>query len=152
MFSASWNGRLVYATGTTGGNSQIVWTDRSGQELGAVGEYSNQFSLMLSPDDKTLAVTSTEALGSNLDIWLYELDRGTLRRLTQRGGNEFRSVWDPSGEKIAFSSDLDGSIRIIVKDADGNDPGRPLWPSDASQGSRPTKTGARNLSSRAWPW
>jgi Tol biopolymer transport system component len=52
------------------------------------------------------------------DIWVYDLSRGTLTRLTFEGANS-RPLWTPDGKRIAFRSDKLGLRNLFWKLADG---------------------------------
>ena len=69
----------------------------------------------LSPDGKQIAVNIQ---GQTDDMWIYDIARGTLTRLTFEGNN-IRPVWTPDGKRIAFASDRDGSRQLFWKLADG---------------------------------
>ena len=93
----------------------LVWVDREGasQPLGAPpGAYANP---QLSPDGRQLAVrieTPTD------DIWVYDLARGALSRLTFEGDNA-RPLWTPDGERIVYRSVRAGRQDVFWKLADG---------------------------------
>ena len=82
--SAATTGTIAYRTGSQGfaAARQLLWFDRSGKELGAVGErLSMATGPSLSPDGRRVAVDSTGPDG-NLNIWTLETDRGLRSRLT----------------------------------------------------------------------
>ncbi len=57
---------------------------------------------------------------TGFDIWVYEIERGTMSRLTFEGENNVMPAWTPDGRRIAFASDRDGSApNIYWKRADG---------------------------------
>jgi Tol biopolymer transport system component len=53
-------------------------------------------------------------------VWLYDLARATLTRLTFEGTANLRPVWTPDGERIAFASDRDRQQNILWQLADGS--------------------------------
>jgi eukaryotic-like serine/threonine-protein kinase len=79
--------------------------------------------LALSPDGSRLAVGREETLaggGANRDIWIRELARGVMTRLTFNSGFDGLPVWSPDGKWIAYSSErADGVRQIYRKDATG---------------------------------
>ena len=98
-FDASGAGLLAYAAG---GQipAQAAWYDRSGKELGTVGEkVFNLNSVRLSPDGTRLA---TEAGDANSEIWINELKRQVNTRLTFGSGASSTPVWSPDGRWIAY--------------------------------------------------
>ncbi len=71
-----------------------------------------------SPDGKRLAVHIDE--GGNSDLWVYELERETLSRLTFDEGADVVPVWTPDGQRMAFGSDGGGGPwNLYWKRADG---------------------------------
>ena len=55
------------------------------------------------------------------DIWVYDLGRGTLTRLTFQPGEDESPVWSPDGKRVAFSSTLSDQPRAVLwKNADGS--------------------------------
>jgi Tol biopolymer transport system component/DNA-binding winged helix-turn-helix (wHTH) protein len=126
MVSASQNGILAYAGGTAANGWQLEWFDRSGEAMGTVG--STQFfrSPHLSPDGKTLAVAIGELPAYKLDIWLFDLARGTRRRLTFNESQIFGPLWSSDGRRLAFFSSRNGMYYLNEKLADGTQPAKPL--------------------------
>jgi Tol biopolymer transport system component len=56
--------------------------------------------------------------GSDQDVWMLDLSRGTLTRLTF--GDGLRPLWSPDGETIFFGSVRAGRYNIFSKPADGS--------------------------------
>ncbi len=78
--------------------------DRSGNDLGTVGEGEFVFGVSLSPDGKMLA---TVVQDHSTDIWIYDVMRGVRSRLTfgkdREGGASVTPVWSPDGRMIAYA-------------------------------------------------
>jgi Tol biopolymer transport system component len=100
-FSVSENGTLVYRSGDAFSDRELVWMDRAGKRLGAIGKPGAFGSFAVSPDEKTLAVT-TRSPGSQSDIWLEDVGRGVLSRFTFRSGLTRSPVWSPDGSRLIF--------------------------------------------------
>ena len=86
-FTISETGKLVYTTGTelVTRNYEAVWVSRDGEATPIDAEWTfdpgnNNRGLSLSPDGTRLAVTILD--DTNYDIWIKELPRGPLTRLT----------------------------------------------------------------------
>jgi eukaryotic-like serine/threonine-protein kinase len=84
-FSASENGVLIFQSGSEGTN-QLVWFDRSGKQIGSVGEPGFYREAKLSPNGEKLAAASLNTQAGGLDIWLYELARNVPTRFTFGSG------------------------------------------------------------------
>ena len=87
-------------------------------------------SLSLSPDGRRLALTIQAA---NDQIWVYDLERGTLTPQTLRGQNG-DGLWTPDSSHLTFASDREGPANLFWQPADGSGPAERLttsakWPS-----------------------
>jgi serine/threonine-protein kinase len=124
-FSVSANGNLVYVEAGAGGGEALTLAlvDRNGlvQRLDVP---PNQYvSPRLTPTGDRLAV---QTLGDRSEIWTYDVSGASaIQRLTL-DGNNFRPVWTPSGDRIAFASDRDGTLSIYWHNADGSGVAEPL--------------------------
>ena len=79
-----------------------------------------------SPDGMRLAITSpclrSRDRYQGSSIWILSIDTLELIQLpTIPGGGDFDPAWDPSGEKIAFTSIRDGYSQLYVINVDGSD-------------------------------
>ena len=104
--------------------SRFVWVSQAGaaQPL-AVPEQEEEFPA-LSPDGRLLAMTVTNQQGSH--IWLWDLQRDTLNRLTYEGDNH-APIWSPDGQWVVFSSNQQGpESNLYRRRADGTGPAERL--------------------------
>jgi hypothetical protein len=107
--------------GTSGGGqrntTEVVWVSRDGTVEPVDPAWTDQLGgggggrVMLSPDGTRLAVT----LGA--EIWIKDLDSGTMTKLTFEGG--FRPGWSPDGQYVTFISGRDGLRKAYRRRADG---------------------------------
>jgi eukaryotic-like serine/threonine-protein kinase len=92
----SQTGTLVYRNGKAGGGLVTVqWLDDSGNTRPLLPVPGNYLSPTLSPDGSRLALISSG------DIWVYELGRGSMTRLTY-GGGYGNPLWTADGRYIVF--------------------------------------------------
>jgi serine/threonine protein kinase len=101
--SASAAGPLIYRTGSSAGQRQFVWLDRSGREIGKVGDpdVADPSNPSMSPDSRRVALS--RSISGNTDIWLLETARGLLSRFTFDAEPEAYPIWSPDGSHITFS-------------------------------------------------
>jgi Tol biopolymer transport system component len=59
------------------------------------------------------------ATGGNNDIWIWDLVRKTLSRLTFDEASDICPLWTTDGKRIAFASNRDGVHKVYWKPADG---------------------------------
>ncbi len=130
FFSVSRSGRVVFSSGEGSRGSRMMWYDRSGKELGPLGEPGRYGNLRLSPDGKKLAVSESDGPGGNTDIWVHDLVRGVKTRLTFDAAPDFMPVWTPDGKQIIFTSMRDGKGGLYRKNAEGIGAVEPLYLSD----------------------
>jgi serine/threonine-protein kinase len=118
QYSFSTTGSLVYASGGLHATQRrFVWVDRKGVEQALPASAHPYRSPRLSPDGRRLAVTIEE---SESNVWLYELARDTLTRLTFQGNINLVGAWTPDGKRIAFQSSKEGPGNLFWQLADGS--------------------------------
>jgi len=132
-FDASADGILIYSAGPQ--KAQLTWLDRTGHELGAVGEPQDYWgSFRLSPDGKRLAADIFDFSNANIEIWIYDLSQATSERITFGPASSNSPIWSPDGTRIAFDSGEGGRgprLRMKAVSDRGNGEGFP--PSDTIQ-------------------
>ncbi len=133
--TVSQTGLLAFQGGLAGADGELRWLDRSGKDLGAVGEPLVTYAPALSPDGRRLASEASDPASGNMDIWIYELARGVRTRFTFEASLETTSVWSPDGARLAFASNRGGQFNVYEKAADGTGEARELFRSNAE--SRP---------------
>ena len=103
-FAVAQDGSLVYiARGIQSAVERtLVWVDREGREESLKAPLRAYTSLRISPDGTRLAL---EVRDQANDIWIWDLGRATLTRLTVDAGFDGAPVWTPDGRRIVFSSD-----------------------------------------------
>ena len=120
QISFSDDGSLMYVAGN--GAFQTVsmyWMDRDGKFTPMRELPGDYYSPAFSPDGKRVALQIND--GKGFDIWVYELERDTLTRLTfGEGLRNINPIWTPDGQRIAYSSiEPHGESDLYWKRADG---------------------------------
>ncbi len=113
--SASATGVVAYRP--EAGETQLVWLDRSGRQIGTLGgrDPGQPNSLRLSPDGQTVAVLRFVSGQSNL--WLMDVARGLLRPFTFDGARD--PAWSHDSKRLAFGTDRTGPLNISEAPVDG---------------------------------
>jgi hypothetical protein len=112
------NGTLVYARGS--GTSRLpVWVDRDGRETSIKAPTAMYNTPRLSPDGRRLTFFDITSSGE-YDVWILDLERGTLDRLTTERGRDSEPIWSPDSNRIAYhSAGQPGGPGIFIRRADG---------------------------------
>ena len=118
QFSVAPTGTMAYLA-DSGGETvyPVVWVDRQGNTTPLweePGEYGNP---RLSPDGRRLALTAHR--DDNVDVWIYDIERGAPTRVTFDAGRDDDQVWSPDGQYLAFDSEQDQSRSMYRVRADG---------------------------------
>ena len=117
-FSTSADGRLlVYRHGVP--PSRLVWMDRSGRQVGSIGEPGYFGLVRISPDGGRLVADVENPATGGRDLWLYDLATGIGSRLTADPVSAGWPAWSPDGGRIAFGSGRKGPPNIYVKELGG---------------------------------
>ena len=92
---------------------RLVWLDRNGnaEDTGATPAFYE--AARLSPDGNLVAVVLAS------DIWIYDLRRGSMSRLTHTNDNS-RPIWLPNGRELFFASGRTGADQVFRKPVDGS--------------------------------
>jgi serine/threonine-protein kinase len=128
------DGTLAYVSwpGVVGATSPrtLVWVDRRGRETPITAEPRAYHLPQLSPDGTRVAVYASD---QQQDIWLWDLARTTLTRLTFDPRQDMTPVWTPDGRRLLFSSLRAGPQNLYVQAADGTGSATRLTESDNQQ-------------------
>jgi dipeptidyl aminopeptidase/acylaminoacyl peptidase len=100
--------------------NQLVWVDRNGRVEHLAAPPQPYLNPHLSPDGHRVAV---EVLGATIGIWVYDLSRATLTRLTTRDSSSQVSLWAPDGKHIAFRGTRTGfrNVYWITTEGEGTE-------------------------------
>jgi serine/threonine-protein kinase len=117
-FDVAADGTLAYvdAPGATSPAARtLVWVDRQGREEPLGVPPRPYFHPRVSPDGARVAVAIED---QENDIWVWDLTRRTLGRLTFGLAADFAPVWTPDGHRLVFFSQRDGESGVFWQPAD----------------------------------
>ena len=112
QFAVSESGSLFYLSGDIG-DQPVVWVDRQGEREPLALPPALYRDARISPDETSLAILLDD------DIWLYDITRGAMSRLTFTADNN-RHFWTPDGKAIVFDSQRNGTDHVFWQPADGS--------------------------------
>jgi serine/threonine-protein kinase len=111
------DGTLVYVNGAAQTpRHEIVWVDRQGNEEATDIPARGYHYAQLSPDGTRVAL---DARDDQNDIWIWDLERTLLQRLTVDLGLNRGPVWSRDGRRVAFSRQIGAVEDIYWQAADG---------------------------------
>jgi Tol biopolymer transport system component/predicted Ser/Thr protein kinase len=123
-FACSSNGVLAYIPGRSNlSDRTLALVDLAGKTSVLPAVSQSYVDPRISPDGKRIAVAIQSS--KDFDIWVYDIPRNTMSRLTFTGSNR-SPVWSPDGRRIAYSNNTTfpsgsgGKSRVAVIAADGS--------------------------------
>ena len=119
-YSVSDGGLLVYAVGDSQSQgTTLAWANRKGATENLPGQSRQQWGTgRVSPDGRRIANGIQSGKGGT-DIWVLDVQRGTITRLTFGGEND-HPIWTPDGRRIVYSATKEGKSGLYAVPADGS--------------------------------
>jgi serine/threonine-protein kinase len=118
------DGTLVYRRNVAreSGTSTLAWFDAAGNRQALRARAARYASTpRLSPDGKKLATTIRD--GASQDVWVYDVERDSMTRLTFGTQTFVSAIWSPDGRYIVSGSIGNG---LFWTRADGGGQPQPL--------------------------
>jgi eukaryotic-like serine/threonine-protein kinase len=124
QFSVSAMGAVLAYSPPRRRNSQLVWFDRTGHRLGAIGPSAVFNNVSLASDGKRIALdpldtTTNRSTLAPMDIWTIDSVRGTYSRLTFENATNWFPCFSPDGNRLAFTSNRAGRPHLYIKSSTG---------------------------------
>ncbi len=123
LFAVSNTNTVAYAP-AAGGRRQfertLAWTDREGRtEPIAAPSRNYDYSTAVSPDGGQIALT---IVSGTYELWVYDVSRASLSRLTTDESSSLNPVWSPDGRTVAYRNNRSGTWQLYARPADGSGP------------------------------
>jgi len=113
-FTVTQNGTLIYNTEIGAAQSVLTWMDRSGKELGRIGDPAVVANPTLSPDGSRVAVDISDEKANNVDVWIESTTGAGNSRFTFEPSEEVVGVWSRDGKTVAYrNADSDGPTLLL---------------------------------------
>ncbi len=112
------SGALVYVQDEGRTARTLVWVDRNGTEEAVAVPPRDFGNPRISPDGTRVLL---DARDEEDDIWIWDLRRETLTRMTSALETDWYPVWTPDGQRIVFASRMGGQLNVHWRAADGTD-------------------------------
>jgi Tol biopolymer transport system component len=103
---------------TTVGKPALV--DRKGSVLSTIEPEGVFTDLRISPDGGHVLLSRQDPRGTAPDIWLQDLARSTLSRVTYHPMLDASALWHPNGRDVYFRSNRAGLIELYRQPAEGS--------------------------------
>ena len=121
QFDISASGTLVSLPGGPDvDHTQLVWVNREGKASPASPTLRAFSDLRLSRDGRRVAAHLQD---EDNDVWISDLSRGTMTRLTFEATEDETPVWSPDERSVAYAATRSGPGRgVFRRAADGSTP------------------------------
>jgi serine/threonine protein kinase len=131
--SVASNGTLTYVTAPFQG-FQLTWFDRSGKELGKVGEPAERRGLSLAPDGTRAVLVEGQfpARDPGTFLGMFDLVRNSDNRFTLSGkSGDGTAVWSSDGTRLIYPAADHAQLTLFLRSVD-SDRETPLLPADGN--------------------
>jgi Tol biopolymer transport system component len=116
-FALSSEGKLIFAGGQATA-LDLAWYDRSGKKGDTIDTGTFQ-DAHISPDGKKVSAARADAAG-HLEIYTYDLVRGTKSQFSFSQSRDDDPIWSPDGNTIVFDSARNGKIDLYTRPVNGS--------------------------------
>jgi eukaryotic-like serine/threonine-protein kinase len=121
-FGVSKSGTLVYsrgaAVGAVAGGTTFALIGMDGSVEPLPLEATDHADVSISPDGNKLAYVR------DLQVWVYDIDRGSNRQLSEAGFEHHNPIWSPDGNDVVFRSTRENADELFIRAGDGSTPAR----------------------------
>jgi serine/threonine protein kinase/Tol biopolymer transport system component len=119
-YSVSQTGMLCYQPGGQEARPDVVLLAKDGSLVQRLGRLDLMFRSSLSPDGKRLAMDILDGQSRNIDVWIYDIDRGMKTRLTFSKQADIAPIWSPDGESVAYTTGMGSETQIVTQSVSGS--------------------------------
>ena len=131
QFAVADDGTLAYVSAMVEGDRPLAFVGRDGGQPEVLKIPARDYrTVALSPDETRVAAQIGDR--DEADVWVGEIARGTLTRVTREPGFDGNPMWSGDGKRIVFASARDGRWTLQSRAADGTGEATLITAFDAS--------------------
>jgi Tol biopolymer transport system component len=116
-FAVAQNGTLIYNSSVGATQSALTWMDRSGKELGHIGDPAIMANPTLSPDGTRVVLDISDQKANNL--WIESTAGAGNSRFTFDPSEESAGVWTRDGSMVAYRGTRASGVKLFLKRTNG---------------------------------
>ncbi len=131
-FSTSTTGILAYANPVRA-IRELRWFSREGSPLDLVAPAADYVDFRLSPDETLLGYSRVDQVAQAPDLWVLDLRRGAVQRVTSDSLSEAGVLWSPDGHQLVYRSNRASASNQLYRVAATGVGGAEILLSDAQQ-------------------
>ena len=131
-FSTSTTGILAYANPVRA-IRELRWFSREGSPLDLVAPAADYVDFRLSPDETRLGYSRVDPVAQAPDVWVLDLRRGAVQRVTSDSLSEAGVLWSPDGNQLVYRSNRNSASNQLYRVAAAGVGGAQMLLSDAQQ-------------------
>ena len=121
----------------------LTWVDRTGREEPLPLEPAVYRIARVSPDGRRIALDRGRP-GSR-EVWIFEVESGTLRPLARGDGDHESPIWHPDGGRVVYTSGRGEEANLHARAAEGDEAAERLSESASRQWAQSWSSDGRVL-------
>jgi serine/threonine protein kinase/Tol biopolymer transport system component len=118
-FVVARNGTLIYNTSVGAVQSALIWIDRSGKELGRLGDPAIMANPTLSPDGGRVVLDISDPKANSVNIWIASTTGAGNSRFSFDPAEDSAGVWSRDGTMVAYRGTVASGLKIFLKRSTG---------------------------------
>ena len=126
VFDVSKNGILISGQITGEPSTRLMVFDGRGRELEPLTPPGAYRHPRFSPDGRRVVAEKINSDDRNVDLWLFDIARPSVARLTSTTAPDVRPTWSPDGQRVVFSSKRGPVYDVYTKAVDTIEAEQPL--------------------------
>jgi serine/threonine protein kinase len=118
-FVVARNGTLIYNTSVGAVQSALTWIDRSGKELGRLGDPAIMANPTLSPDGGRVVLDISDPKANSVNIWIASTTGAGNSRFSFDPAEDSAGVWSRDGSMVAYRGTVASGLKLFLKRSTG---------------------------------